>query len=142
MYGPQPMYAPGYQQMAPMSPGYSPQMMPMYAPQPPPQQMYYPSPPVTPVYMPPPPPQQQVQPIIIKTNNNGNANKTHCPICGAETGNLPRKKVGMTAIMWCLVLTSCGLCFVPLCCTDSCKDLELLCVKCQTVKVKVPANCC
>ena len=27
-------------------------------------------------------------------------------------------------------------------CVDSCKDTELVCVKCHTVKAKIPANCC
>jgi hypothetical protein len=25
---------------------------------------------------------------------------------------------------------------------DGCKDVELVCVKCQTVKQTIPANCC
>jgi hypothetical protein len=39
------------------------------------------------------------------------------------------------------VLSGCSLCCIPLC-TDSCKDTELICVKCQTVKSKLPAKCC
>lgn len=128
--------------MAPMAPvmPVAPVMMapqPMYAPPPP---MYAPPPPM---YSPPPPPPQQ-QTIIITGNNNNNdsGNTTSCPTCGKGTGSIPRKKVGMVAIMWCLLLSSCGLCYIPLCCTDSCKDIELVCVKCQTVKSKVDANCC
>lgn len=123
--------------MVPMAP-VAPMMMapPMMAPP-----MYAPPPPM---YAPPPPPPPQQQTIIIAggNNNNDNGNTTPCPTCGKGTGNIPRKKVGMVAIIWCLILSSCGLCYIPLCCSDSCKDIELVCAKCQTVKAKVDANCC
>ena len=91
------------------------------------------------------PPQQSQGPMIINLGNNNNSSGTHCPICGSETGNLPRKKVGCVAIAWCLCLLftvgGYGLCFIPFC-TDGCKDTELVCVKCSTVKQTINANCC
>ena len=96
-----------------------------------------------PMYAPPPP--QQQGPMIINLAGNNNSSGTHCPVCGHETGNLPRKKIGCVAIAWCICLLltvgTYGLCFIPFC-TDSCKDTELVCVKCQTIKMKVEANCC
>jgi hypothetical protein len=114
MYAPQPMMAPMMMQPQPM-------MAPMYSP---PPMMMQPQPMMAPMYSPPPPPPQQ-QTIIItgNNNNNDNGNTTPCPSCGKGTGNIPRKKVGMVAIIWCLILSSCMLCYIPLCCSDSCKDI-------------------
>jgi lipopolysaccharide-induced tumor necrosis factor-alpha factor len=131
MYPQQPMYQQpmmAYPPQPPYSP-YAP-MQPMMAPMPP---AYYPTPA-------PPQPQQQ-QTIIIAKKNHGGANTSPCPTCCGDTGTLPRKKVGFVTILWCLVLSSCGVCCIPFC-VDSCKDTELICVKCQTRKAKVQANCC
>lgn len=124
MYGQPVMYpSPTY--------GYSPG----YAPPPPP-----------PVYY-PPPPQPQQGPVIINLSGQNNMNNTGqglgCPVCAHETGNIPRKTVGAVTIFWCLFLglATGVLCCVPFC-SDSCKDTELICVKCQTVKSKINANCC
>lgn len=76
-----------------------------------------------PAYYPPPPPPQQ-GPMIINLGNNGNNNSsgTPCPVCGHETGSLPRKKIGCVAITWCICLSGTGIfCLIPLC-SDSCKD--------------------
>ena len=83
--------------------------------------------------------------MIINLNGGNNSNGTPCGTCGKETGNIPRKKVGCVAIAWCLCLLftvgGYGLCFIPLC-NDSCKDTELVCVGCHTVKQTIKANCC
>lgn len=81
--------------------------------------------------------------MIINLSGGNNSNGgTNCPSCGHETGNLPRKKVGCVAISWCVcMLFTTGCCWIPLC-MDGCKDTELVCVKCQTVKSKIEANCC
>ncbi len=91
----------------------------------------------------PPPPQPQQGPMIINLGNNNSGDGSPCPTCGKDTGNIPRKTVGCVAICWCLCLLffTGFFCFYPLC-TDSCKDTELVCVRCQTVKSKVQANCC
>ena len=108
-----------------------------------PQPMYpppgYGAPP--PAYYPPP---QQQGPMIITMGNNNSGTGSPCPACAHETGNIPRKTVGKVTILWCLCLTfTTGLlCALYPFCTDSCKDTELVCVKCQTVKNKIPANCC
>jgi len=102
-----------------------------------------------PGYYPPPPPPPPQGPMIINlggnNGNNNNSSGTPCPVCGHETGSMPRKKIGCVAIAWCLCLLftigGYGLCFIPFC-TDSCKDTELVCIKCQTVKSKIEANCC
>jgi len=102
-----------------------------------PQPAYYPPPP------PPPQPQQQ-WPMIINLQGNQHSDGSPCSTCGKDTGNIPRKTVGCVTIVWCIVLfiLSGGVaCCYPFC-TDSCKDTELVCVRCQTVKSKVPANCC
>jgi hypothetical protein len=98
-----------------------------------------------PTYYPAPQPQQQGPMIInLQGNNSNNTAGSACRTCGQETGNIPRKAVGKVTILWCLCLL-----FVtgPLCvcypfCTDSCKDTELVCVKCHQVKDKIQANCC
>lgn len=111
---------------------------PMYAPPPP---MYAPPP----TYYPPPQAPQQQGPMIINLggNNNNDGSGSPCPACGKDTGNIPRKTIGGVAIAWCLCLLffTGSFCFYPLC-NDSCKDTELICVKCQTVKTKIAANCC
>lgn len=130
--------------MAPM--GMAPMMpmaQPMYMAPPPPPPVYYQPPPPPPVYY---PPQQQQGPTIITVNNGGDDSRgSPCQTCGKNTDNIPRKKVGCVAIAWCLCLLftvgSFGLCFIPLC-SDGCKDTELICVKCQNIKSKIPANCC
>ena len=119
-----------------------PMMQPMMVPQPvmmvPQPVMMMPPPP------PPPPPPQQQQTIIVTGNKNGgnNGNGSDCGICGTSTNHVAQKKVGMTAILWCLALSTCALCCVPLCLTDNCKDTELICVKCRRPKMKIQANCC
>ena len=109
---------------------------PMMAPQP---MMMAPAPMYAPP--PPPPPQQSGPTIITVGGNNDNGSGSPCPACGKDTGNVPRKKIGCVTIMWCLCLTPFMACCYPFC-TDSCKDTELVCVKCHTVKSKINANCC
>ena len=125
MYMQQPMMQPMMQPAQPM-------MMPIYAPPPPP-----------PAYYPPPPPQQQ-GPMIINLQGNQHSDGSPCPTCGKDTGNIPRKTIGCVTIVWCLVLLflTGGLAWCYPFCTDSCKDTELVCVRCQTVKSKIAANCC
>ena len=100
--------------------------------------------PPPPAYYPPPPPQQQAGPTIITIgdNNSGGSGST-CLTCGKDTGQIARKKVGCVTIAWCicLFLWTGWLCCLPFC-IDSCKDTELICVKCQQVKQKISANCC
>lgn len=127
----QPMMVPVMTPMVPMQPIYQP-------PPPPPPPVYYPPP--QPAYYPPPPQPQQQQTIII-TGNNDNGHGSPCQVCGKDTGSIPRKKVGCVAIVWCVVLSSCMLCCIPLL-SNSCKDTELICEKCQTVKSKIAANIC
>lgn len=120
MYAPAPGYgAPGYG-----APGYG-------APPPP---AYY-----------PPPAQQNTGPTIINLSGNNNSGGSPCRTCGKDTDNLPRKKVGCVAIAWCLCLLftvgAWGLCLYPLF-NDGCKDTELVCIRCQTLKSTIPANCC
>lgn len=128
--------------MAP-PPTYYPPPQPAYYPPPPPP-AYYPPPPPPPVYYPAPVQQNNPQTIIITGNNNsGNNNGSPCGTCGRETGNVIRKKVGTVALMWCicLLLTTGFACYIPLT-RDSCKDTELVCNSCATVKSVVAANCC
>ena len=89
-----------------------------------------------------PPPVQQGPTIITVGGNNDSGSGSPCPACGKDTGNIPRKTIGCVTIAWCLCLfffTGVAWCY-PFC-TDSCKDTELICVKCHTVKSKIPANC-
>ena len=125
--------APPMMPMAPVMQPMAPMMQPMT-----------PMMPVAPVYVPPPPPPPPpAQPMIINLRKDKyKGNSSGCSACGDETGSVPRKKVGTAAIMWCLVLSNCCLCCIPLCLTDSCKDTELVCVKCMMVKHKIEANCC
>jgi hypothetical protein len=95
-----------------------------------------------PNFMPPPPQQQGPTIINLSGNNNNNHSGTNCAVCGNETGNLPRKKIGCVAIIWCICLLYTPLCWLIPLCSDGCKDTELVCVKCQTVKNVIPANCC
>ena len=116
-----------------MQPVMAPMMAPMMAPPPPP------------AYYPPPPPPPAQGPMIITMGNNGNSGSgSPCPTCGKDTGNIPRKTIGCITIVWCLVLfvLTGALAWCYPFCTDSCKDTELVCVRCQTVKSKIPANCC
>lgn len=126
--------------MAP-PPTYYPPPPAYYPPPPPPA--YYPPPPPPPVYYPAPAPQNNPQTIIITGNNNNNNNGSPCGTCGRDTGNVIRKKVGTVALMWCicLLLTTGFACYIPLT-RDSCKDTELVCNSCATVKSVVAANCC
>lgn len=124
MYGPPPGYgAPAYGAPPPAY-GYG---------QPPPPPAFYPT-----------PQQPQQGPMIINLQSN-NSSGSPCGICGHDTDNIPRKKLGCVAWAWCICLLltvgAYGLCFIPLC-SDSCKDTQLVCIKCQNVKQTVPANCC
>ena len=121
---------------SPMVPAYG---APMYAPPPP---MYAPP---SPMYAPPPPaPAAGPTVITVGDNNNNGGEGSPCPTCCKDTGNIARKKIGMVAILWCVCLfffTGSILSCYPFC-TDGCKDTELVCIRCQTVKTKIPANCC
>ncbi len=139
------MYAP----MGPMSPGMA--MQPMMSPMVPMQPMMSPMVPMAvpvmmpppPVYFPPPPPPPAAPQTIIITGGNNRESGSACQICGKETGNILRRKLGCVGIAWCvcLALTTGILCVIPLC-GDSCKDTEIVCNHCQTVKSTVSANCC
>ena len=131
MYG-QPQYGqpqmgygqqPGFQQPGFQQPVFQPAFQ-----QPPPQQFGF-----------HPPPQQG--PTVIHINND-NDDGTPCQFCGSKTSHITRRKVGCVAIAWgfCLLVT--GVCWWLPCCMDGCKDVELVCVKCQSVKGVIPANCC
>lgn len=121
---PQQVYAPAPVMMAPPPPP------PVYyaPPPPPPQQVYYPPPP-------PPPVQNSQSYVVLKKENNNN--KSTCHHCNELTPTIQQRKVGFIAVVWCLVLSTCGLCFIPLACTDSCKDTHLVCVKCNSRKNKI-----
>lgn len=115
MYG-QPAYG------QPMQPVYGQPMQPM-------QPVVY----GQPGYMAPPP--AQTGPTIITIRDNDDNNGSPCQFCGTNTPQITRKKVGCVAIAWglCLLWTTGFLCCLP-CCMDSCKDTELVCVKCNQVK--------
>ena len=85
---------------------------------------------------------QQQGPTIIHINNDDN-DGTPCQFCGTNTTHITRRKVGCVAIAWgcCLFYFTGILCCLP-CCIDGCKDVELVCVKCQNVKTVIPATCC
>jgi hypothetical protein len=97
--------------------------------------------PMQPMYMQTPAPPIQQNPIIIINNNKG-ASGIHCQQCGHETAQIERKTIGCVAISWgvaycCLT----GIfCFLP-CIQNRYKDTELVCIKCQTVKHTIPADC-
>ena len=80
-------------------------------------------------------------PTVIHINNDDDG--TPCQFCGGKTPNVTRKSVGGVAIAWgcCLLWPTGFLCWLP-CVMDGCKDVELVCVKCQNVKNTIPANCC
>ena len=86
--------------------------------------------------------QQPAGPTIIHINNDDN-DGTPCQFCGTDTTNFARRTVGTVAIAWgcCLFFSTGFLCCLP-CCIDGCKDVELICVKCQNVKSTIPASCC
>jgi hypothetical protein len=100
-----------------------------------------------PQYIAPPPPvygygvPPPSGPTVIHINNQDN-DGTPCQFCGSKTDHIPRKSVGCVAIAWgcCLLWTTGWLCWLP-CVMDGCKDVELVCVKCQNVKQTIPANC-
>ena len=128
MYG-QPMYAqPAYGQPVYGQPAFG---QPMYG-----QPMYG-----QPGFVAPPP--AQTGPTIITIRDNDDNNGTPCQFCGTNTPQITRKTVGCVAVAWgvCLLWTTGFLCCLP-CCMDTCKDTELVCVKCQQVKNTIPANCC
>lgn len=132
--------------MAPMPPMQMQMQMVPVAPvmmAPPPPVYYPPPPPPPPVYYPPPPPPQQAQQTIIITGGNDNDNGSACRTCGRDTGNVMRKKLGCVGITWCicLALTTGFACYLPLT-RDDCKDTQILCNRCQTLKNTVPANFC
>ena len=82
--------------------------------------------------------------MIINLQGNQHLDRSPCPSCGKDTGNIPRKTVGCVTIVWCFVLLiiSGGVaCLYPFC-TESCKDTELVYVRCQAAKSKIPAECC
>ena len=94
----------------------------------------------------PPAPAPAAGPTVINLGNNNNSggDGSPCPTCGKDTGNIPRKTIGCVTILWCLCLFlfTGGMAWCYPFCVDSCKDIELVCSRCQTVKSKVPANCC
>ena len=103
-----------------------------------------------PGYIAPPPPMYggggfgapPAGPTIIHINNDDN-DGTPCQFCGQKTSHISRRTVGGVAIAWscCLLWTTGWLFWLP-CVMDGCKDMELVCVKCQNVKSTIPANCC
>ena len=101
--------------------------------------------PPSPAYYPPPTPPAQQGPMIINLSNNNNSSSgSPCPSCTVNTGTINRKVAGTVTFLCCIFLFFCSggiACFYPFC-TDTYKDTELVCVKCQTVKAKIPANCC
>lgn len=111
----------------------------MYGQPPPPGYGTYGQPP-PPAYYPPP---QQQGPTVITIANNGGDDGTPCQFCGKNTDHITRRTVGCTAIAWgcCLFYFTGILCCLP-CFMDGCKDIELVCIKCQNVKSEIPASCC
>ena len=89
----------------------------------------------------PPPNYGQQGPTIIHVNNDDDG--TPCQFCAGNTDHVCRRTIGCVAIAWgcCLFYFTGILCCLP-CCIDGCKDVELVCIKCQNVKNTIPANCC
>lgn len=111
----------------------SPYGQPMYgAPMAPPM--------VQPMYMPPAP--APAGPTIINISS-GKQEGSKCPACGEHSESVQRKDAGCATWSWCicLALTVTPLFFIPFC-TDSCKDTEIVCVKCQSIKTTVKGQCC
>lgn len=68
-----------------------------------------------------------------------------CERCRKETTNDIRRRVGKVAMYWslCLLFTTAILCWIP--CHKNgcwCKDIDVICLKCETVKYVIPAQCC
>ena len=82
-------------------------------------------------------------PTVIHIDNDGD-DGTPCQYCGTNTTHICRRVNGGVTYAWCccLLLTTGILCFVPFCFCENCKDVELVCIKCQQVKNTIPANCC
>ena len=82
-------------------------------------------------------------PTVIHVDNDDN-DGTPCQYCGTNTTHICRRTSGGVTYAWCccLLITTGFLCFVPFFCCENCKDVELVCIKCQQVKNKIPANCC
>lgn len=90
----------------------------------------------------PPPAPVNTGPTIINIGGNDSDNGPKCPNCQKHAGQIPKKKIGCTAILWCICLLPTGFLWCLPCCMDGCKDTELICTACQTVKNTIPANCC
>ena len=112
------------------------------------------APPAHPVYHsdPIPPPLSSAERQAFPTragkatiNNNSMVGDTKfCHRCQSETPNINKSKVSGVTIAWCffLVFTTGGiLAFLPFC-MDDCKDVEVICEKCQESKAIVEASCC
>lgn len=108
-------------------------------------QQYYPPPPPT-GYANPYPNTHYIAPAIVPIHTttiviDAIPNTVNCPICLRATNNRINRVAGGTAFCWFIVLL---ICFWPLCwlpfVMSSCQDVELVCVNCGTVKVRVPAN--
>ena len=117
----------------PMQPMYG-QPQPMYGQ---PQPMYAQPMQPQPMYMPP----QQQGPTIIRIDND-NDDGSPCQFCGTNTGQTISKKMGCVAICWCICLLPTVVLWCIPCCGDSCKDTQLVCIKCHQVKSTISANCC
>lgn len=72
-------------------------------------------------------------PTVIQINNDDN-DGTPCQYCGTNTNHTTRRKVGCVTIAWSLCLLGTGVLWCIPCFVDGCKDVELICIKCQNVK--------
>ena len=74
---------------------------------------------------------------------NREVDGTPCKICHKNTQNISKKKVGWVTVGWCICLFAfTGVLWIYPCCADSCKDTQMTCAECSTVKVVKAANCC
>lgn len=97
-------------------------------------------------YPPPPMAMGPPAPVIMMHHGPsfaGGFGGTHCMSCGTITESIPRKTLGCTAVAWIIVL----LFTVPIiscipCCSDGCKDTEVVCTRCGFIKNMIPAHCC
>ena len=81
--------------------------------------------------------------VNVNNPNTGAGNARNCPLCGANAGEFPRKRVGKVAVGWgCVLLYFTGILFWIPCCIDSCKDTEIVCESCRGARRKIPAKCC
>lgn len=79
----------------------------------------------------------------MNLENENHYDEGYCLMCNRNTKQIMKRTIGRVNMQWmlclCMIVGVFGLLAL---CHEDFKDIEIVCVNCQTVKASIPVACC